>query len=188
MMGMMLMGTAQGQIVRMGHDTRDGFLAGLWGQNQNTSNLVQGVSANNGTNRFGETVIPLVLKGTSATLRRTFDGLFLGTNLFSLQTWDTNNGALQSFDFTLNGDGPVTTNTVSRVSFPETNSFKVLNNWRIQTNGSFQTGVPVAKGTSYGRVVTPVASVNRIYVQVDYVAGSTAHYLEWDDGVLSGAQ
>jgi hypothetical protein len=49
---------AQAQITLLGKRTNDAFLSAFWGQNNNASNLVQGLNANHGTNQLVEDLLP----------------------------------------------------------------------------------------------------------------------------------
>lgn len=180
--GMILAVSARGQTVLPGHSAGDKFLAAFWSQNSNASNLVQGVNQNHGTNRFLTDILPLVMSGSSLS------GDWLGTNTFRLKTWDATAGAFQVFDFNLLNQIPQSTNAVSRIAFPETNTFKIFNNWRFQTNGVNQSGVLVSKGTSYGMAVSGVSGTWRIYTQVEYDAATPTTWVEFQEGVLTGLE
>src|SRR5262245_25701379 len=100
-------------IVILGRDDNDKVLTKFWQQNGNASNLIAGVSANAAGAKFSDAVLPALITG------KTWSGTFTGTNSFKLQTWDSVLSLMQSFEFFLTNNVPLSTNTVSRVGFPE---------------------------------------------------------------------
>lgn len=177
---------AWGQIELLGNHTSDKVLPLFWSSGTNAATTIQGLNANRGTNTFSDAILPAVMSG------KTWSGVIVGTNLFVLKTWDTNNGAFQEFHFTLNGSGALSSNTVSRVGILETNSHKHLNLPRFQTNGAPMIGVIVGMGTSPAKAVAGVAGETKVLIAHEYawssVTTNSAHYLTVTDGVVTAAQ
>jgi hypothetical protein len=169
------------QIHILGRNTLDTVLPAFFTRQTNGPTTIDGLNANAGGHRFADALMPLSFAA------KVWDGTQTGTNRMILQTWDTNNAAYQQFEFTLNGGLPLSVNTVSRIGFPETNTYKIFNLWRAQTNGTFQTGVLVARGTSYGDAIAGKTGVNRIPILHTYETGAT-NYMEFTDGVFTNAQ
>lgn len=173
---------AWGQTTVFGKDLRDKILPAGMSQNQNANTIVEGINAN-ATAKLNSARLADTLDG------KIYSGTLEGTNRFVLRVYDTNLVALQVFEFTFNGGQPVTTNGVSRIGYPETNLFKVLDRYRIQSNGTWMAGVPVAQGsTGYVAVVTPLWQTNRIYIQKDWAWAQPANYIEVKHGVVSAIQ
>ena len=177
---MLLAGPAWGQQTVLGKTPEDKALAGFFAQNGNANAIVAGVNAN-ATTKLASGILDGTFSG------KIFTGTFDGTNRFLLRTWDTNLAVLQVFEFTLNTNKPVSTNVVSRVGNPEDLSYKTLENWRLGTNGSLQSGVAVAKGSSYGMTVAGVPGTNRWYLQNDWNGGwgTLTNWVETTEGVVT---
>lgn len=171
------------QITVLGKMAQDIVQLRFYNQNNNAATTIQGLNNYGGSERFNNARLPLILDPKS------FTGTFDGTNRFIWRTWDTNAAAYQLFEFTLNGNAPIAPNTnqVSRIGFPELFSYKTLDNTTIKTNGVAASGVLVAQGASYLKVVPGKSGVNRFPVLHTYETGGT-NYLEFTDGVLTAAQ
>lgn len=139
---------ARGQIHILGKDTRDQFLSGFWTVNANASNVIQGLNANAGTNKFLNSLLPDIVSA------KTLSGDITGTNLFRLKAWDTTLAGFQFFDFNFTNTVP-NSNGVSRVGMVET-----LANKTLATSTRFDgTGMVEANGS--GSTVSFVARVPR---------------------------
>ena len=155
---------AQGQIIILGRRADDRFLTNFWGQNGNSTNLVGMVTAvSDGTVRFGDHLLPTTISN------KTFSGTFTGTNTFQLQVWDSVAAALTVWDFRVTNSVPQGTNTVSRVGFPETLTYKALNNFTAQASGSNLDGVLKANGSDYVSAISGSSGTNTIYWGTNYI-------------------
>lgn len=173
-----------GQIALPGKDPRDKLLPAFLSQNGNAATWIQGLNANFGTNRLTTDLLEDAWRGNSGA--RKLDGLFTGTNRWSVRVWDTNAAAFQAYEFLLQNNAPVTSNNVSRVGVPEVLQSKTLNNWMAQTNGTAQTGVMVAQGTSAGKTVLGKGGTNRVLVLDNYALGyATTNWVDVVDGVVT---
>lgn len=163
-----------GQIHILGRMDQDRFLAKFWSQNQNASNLVAGLNTTNaaGLIRFLDALLPLTISN------KTFSGTFDLTNAPIFRTWDSAAGAWQNFDWLTSNQVPTTTNTVSRVGFPETLKYKTLNELLLQNGGSPLTGVVRANGASYADTIAGLSGTNTVYLG--------GNYFTFVDGVLTG--
>jgi hypothetical protein len=141
--------------------------------------VILGLNANAGGTKLADALLPAEL-GTKIWL-----GEQVGSNRFLLKTWDTNSGAYQVFEFTLNGGLSLDTNGVSRVGFPETLQYKVLDNFKMASNGTLRSGVVLAKGSDYGTTVAGAAGTNRLYIQHQYSWATPTNYLDVTEGVIT---
>lgn len=162
------------QIHLLGKDGNDRFLPGFWNQRNNSSNLIAGLNTYGPAYglRFVDELIPLTLTD------RTLSGTFSLTNSPTFRTWDSTSGAWQYFNWTLDNQVPSSTNTVSRVGFPETLSYKTINDFIAQNAGSNLDGILRANGSSYATAISGVSGTNTVWI-----AGT--NYFTFIDGVLT---
>lgn len=184
----MLTASASGQIVILGKDARDKWLAAFFGANGNTATLISGLNANFGSGRLNSDLIENVLRGNNGA--RTFDGLVTLTNGFQLRIWDTNAAAFQVYDFILRTNTPVTTNVISRVGVPEQLEFKTLDNARLMSNGVALSGIMWAQGVNYETTIAGKSGTNRVLVLNNYTLGAsgTTNWMDVTQGVVTEAK
>ena len=175
LMAVVMMSTAFAQAPRvmLGRNDDDKVLAKFWAQHGNASNTVVGLNANHGEARFAEDLLPTIIAS------RTLSGAFNGTNGFAVLTYNPGAERMERFDFNwLTEVVEASSNTVSRIGYPETLSYKVLDSPVFYNGGSYLSGILRANGANYATAIAGLAGTNT------FVIG--ANTLTVVDGVVAG--